>query len=34
MFKAFQDEMHYIFLEKNFIFMDILAVKDAGTEVI
>ncbi len=34
MFITFQDEMQYIFLEKNFIFMDFLAVKDAATDVI
>ncbi len=41
MFGTFQDEMQYIFLyhyteqgqvEKNFIFMVCLAVKDAGTD--
>ena len=34
MFSIFQDEMQYIFLEKNFIFLDFLAVEDAGTDVI
>ncbi len=34
MFSTFQGEMEYIFLERNFIFMDFLAVKDAGTDVI
>ena len=33
MFSTFRDEMQYIFLEKNFIFMVSLAVKDAGTDV-
>ncbi len=33
-YSTFQDEMQYIFLEKNFIFMVFLAVKDAGTDVI
>ncbi len=31
MFSTFQDQMQYIFVEKNFIFMVFLAVKDAGT---
>ena len=30
MFSTFHDEMQYIFLEKNFIFMVFLAAKDAG----
>ena len=34
MFSTFQDEMQYIFLEENFIFMVFLAVKNAGTDVI
>ncbi len=34
MFSTFQGEMQYIFLEKNFIFMVFLAVKDVGTDVI
>ncbi len=34
MFSTFHDELQYIFLEKNFIFMVFLAVKDAGTDVI
>ena len=34
MFSTFQDEMQYIFLEKNFIFMDFLVVEVAGTDVI
>ncbi len=34
MFSTFRDEMQYIFLEKNFIFMFFLAVKDVGTDVI
>ncbi len=34
MFSTFHDELQYIFLDKNFIFMDFLAVKDAGTDVI
>ena len=34
MFSTFQDEMQYIFLEKNFIFMVFWAVKVAGTDVI
>jgi hypothetical protein len=34
MFGTFHDELQYIFLEKNFIFMVFLAVKDAGTDVI
>ena len=34
MFSTFHDEMQYIFLEKNFIFMVFLAVKVAGTDVI
>ena len=34
MFSTFQDEMQYIFLEKNIIFMVFLAVKDVGTGVI
>ncbi len=29
MFGTFRDELQYIFLEKNFIFMVFLAVKDA-----
>ena len=33
MLSTFRDEMQYIFLEKNFIFMDFLAVKDSGTEL-
>ncbi len=34
MFSTFHDELQYIFLEKNFIFMVFLAVKDVGTDVI
>ena len=34
MFSMFQDEMQYIFLGKNFIFMVLLAVKDVGTDAI
>ena len=34
MFSTFRDEMQYIFLEKNVIFMVFLAVKDAETGVI
>ncbi len=34
MFSTFHDELQYISLEKNFIFMVFLAVKDAGTDVI
>ncbi len=34
MFSTLNDEMQYNFLEKNFIFMVVLAVKDAGTDVI
>ena len=34
MFSTFRDEMQYIFLEKNFIFMVFLVVKDVGTDVI
>ena len=34
MSSTFQDEMQYIFVEKNFIFMDFLAVKVAATDVI
>ncbi len=34
MFSTFHDEMQYIFLEKNFIFMVFLAVEDVGTDVI
>ncbi len=34
MFSTFRDEMQYIFLEKNFIFMVFLACKAAGTDVI
>ena len=34
MFGTCQGEMQYIFLEKNFIIMDFLAVKEAGTDVI
>ena len=34
MFSTFQDEMQYIFLEKNFIILVFLTVKDAGTDVI
>ncbi len=30
---TFRDEMQYIFSEKSFVFMVILAVKDAGTDV-
>ena len=33
-FTTFKDEMQYIFLDTNFIFMVILAVKSAGTDVI
>ena len=33
MFSTFHDELQYIFLEKNFIFMVFLAVKDVGTNV-
>ena len=33
MFSTFRDEIQYIFLEKNFIFMVFLAVKDVGTNV-
>ncbi len=33
-YSTFRDEMQYIFLEKSFIFMVFLAVKDAGTDVI
>ena len=29
MFSALQDEMQFIFLEKNFIFLDFSAVKNA-----
>ncbi len=31
---TFHDEMQYNFLEKNFVFMVFLAVKDVGTDVI
>ena len=31
---TFQDELQYIFLKKNIIFMIFLAVKDAGTDVV
>ena len=34
MFSTFHDELQYIFSEKNFIFVDFLAVKDVGTDVI
>ena len=34
MFSTFHDELQYIFLEKNFIFIVFLAVKDCGTDVI
>ena len=34
MFSTFHDELQYIFLEKNFIFMVFSAVKDVGTDVI
>ncbi len=35
MFGTFQDdEMQYIFVEKNFIFMVFVVVKDSGTDVI
>ena len=34
MFSTFHDEMQYNFLEKNLIFMVLLAVKEAGTDVI
>ncbi len=34
MFSTLHDEMQYIFLEKNFIFMVFLAVKNVGTDVI
>ena len=33
MFRTFHDELQYIFLEKNFIFMVFLALKDTGTDV-
>ena len=33
MFSTFRDEMQYIFLEKNLIFIVFLAVKDARTDV-
>jgi hypothetical protein len=32
MYSTFQDEMQYIFLEKNLIFMDFLVAKVAATE--
>jgi hypothetical protein len=32
MFGTFRDEMQYIFLEKSFIFIVFLAVKDVGTD--